>query len=164
MVVRIVDTNQKAFFINGQNMAFHLSPGKHDIVLKIGRKNYNRTIYVPDDYTPVNIYASFDGRARITIDQPNFNAPESGPSVGNDSMPIQTAASKPKPTWMSILGFILSFTTYLSPIAIVFCILDLVKSNGKHPKGLSIAGIIISLVMLLVLIVAVLFGMGNEVS
>lgn len=167
MVVRIVATNQKSVFLNGQSMSFHLLPGKHDLVLKIGKRNYNRTVYVPEDYSPVNIYASFDGRARITIDQPNYAIPQYTYGSNNYATPqypygnnmnptatrniVQNTVNKPKPSWMSIVGFVLSFMFFLSPVALGFCIYDLIKSKDR-PKGLSIAGIIISSVMILSII------------
>ena len=70
MVTRIVSTGVKNTYVNGQTISFHLAPGPQNIVLKIGRKNYGRNIVVPSDNTPVRIYASYDGRARIAIDQP----------------------------------------------------------------------------------------------
>ncbi len=170
MVVRIVETNQKSVFLSGQNMTFHLLPGKHDLVLKIGKINYNRTIYVPDDYSPVNIYASFDGRARITIDQPNYTVPQCQPQnqYVNNMNPagsvnyVQNNVSKPKPSWMSVVGFIMSLTVFLSPIALGLCIYDLIKNKGERPKGLTIAGIIISSFIMLAFI-ARLYN-GNSIS
>ena len=73
MVTRIVSTGVKNTYANGQTMSFRLAPGPQTIVLKIGRKNYARNIVVPSDNTPVRIYASFDGRAQIAIDQPPVN-------------------------------------------------------------------------------------------
>lgn len=70
MVTRIVATGVKNTYINGQTLSFHLVPGSHTIVLKIGRKNYNRDIVIPSDNSPVRIYASYNGRAHISIDQP----------------------------------------------------------------------------------------------
>lgn len=74
MVTRIVSTGVKNTYANGQTMSFRLAPGPQTIVLKIGRKNYARNIVVPSDNTPVRIYASFNGRAQIAIDQPTVNA------------------------------------------------------------------------------------------
>ena len=70
MVSRIVSTGTKNTYINGQTLSFHLAPGNQTIILKIGRKNYSREIVIPPDNTSVKIYASFNGRAQITIDQP----------------------------------------------------------------------------------------------
>lgn len=184
MIVNIIDTNQKTVFINGQNMSFRLAPGRHDLVLKIGKINNKRTIYVPEDYTPVSIFASFDGRSRITIDQPDYTIPQipinntqpyvnpgtniqNSPNVmrsNNTVANVRVDADKPKPSWMAIVGFILSFIMYLSPAAIGLCIFDIIKNNGKRPKGLSIAGIIISsfgMIMLFFIIIAGLSGSGN---
>jgi len=70
MVTRIVSTGVKNTYANGQTMSFRLPQGPQTIILKIGKKNYSRNIVVPSDNTPVRIYASFNGRAQITIDQP----------------------------------------------------------------------------------------------
>ena len=71
MVTRIVSTGTKNTYINGQTLSFHLPQGPQTIILKIGKKNYSRNIIIPPDNSPVRIYASFNGRAQITIDQPH---------------------------------------------------------------------------------------------
>lgn len=71
MVTRIVSTGVKESYVNGQTRSFHLQCGIQQIILKIGPKNYSRDIIIPSDNTPVRIYASFNGLAQITIDQPN---------------------------------------------------------------------------------------------
>ena len=70
MVTRIVSTGMKSTFVNGQTMSFRLNQGPQTIILKIGKKNYSRDIVIPPDNSPVRIYASFNGRAQIIIDQP----------------------------------------------------------------------------------------------
>lgn len=70
MVTRIVSTGVKNTYINGQTLSFHLAQGPQTVVLKIGSKNYNRDIVIPSDNSPVRIYASYNGRAQIAIDQP----------------------------------------------------------------------------------------------
>ncbi|MBP5654724.1 MAG: zinc ribbon domain-containing protein [Clostridiales bacterium] len=70
MVTRIVSTGMKNTYVNGQTLSFHLKQGKQLIVLKIGKRNYNREIVIPPDNSPVRIYASFNGHAQISIDQP----------------------------------------------------------------------------------------------
>ena len=72
MVTRIVSTGVKNTYVNGQTLSFHLAPGRQTIVLKIGKKNYNREIVIPSNNAPVRIYASFNGRAQISIDQPAY--------------------------------------------------------------------------------------------
>ncbi|MBR3341694.1 MAG: Ig-like domain-containing protein [Clostridiales bacterium] len=76
MVTRIVSSGVKNTYVNGQTLSFHLAPGPQTIVLKIGRKNYGRSIVVPSDNTPVRIYASYNGRAHIDIDQPSVYSPQ----------------------------------------------------------------------------------------
>ena len=71
MVTRIVSTGVKNTYVNGQTLSFHLVQGQQTVVLKIGKKNYSRDIIIPSDNSPVRIYASFNGRAQITVDQPN---------------------------------------------------------------------------------------------
>ncbi len=70
MVTRIVSTGEKNVYINGQTTSFKLKPGSQTVIFKIGLKNYSRDVVIHSDNSPVRIYASFDGRAQITIDQP----------------------------------------------------------------------------------------------
>ena len=83
MVSRIVDTGVKGTYVNGQTLSYHLNQGPHTIVLKIGKKNYNRDIVIPPDNQPVRIYASFNGRAQISIDQPNVPVAQAGRRTGS---------------------------------------------------------------------------------
>lgn len=76
MKIRIVSTNEKSFFVNGQSISYHLPFGEQKIVLKIGKINYNRQVYLPENNAPVTIYASWNGRAHITIDQPPYEKPQ----------------------------------------------------------------------------------------
>lgn len=115
MVSRIVTTGVKGTYVNGQTQSFHLNQGPHTIVLKIGKRNYNRNIVIPPDNQPVRIYASFNGHAQISIDQPNV-APSVGAGNGQ-ATPIQPSTPQPvgKPKApLSILAFVLSLTVYLS--------------------------------------------------
>lgn len=70
MVTRIVSTGVKHTYVNGQTLPFRLAQGPQTIILKIGKKNYSREIVIPSNNVPVRIYASYNGRAQITIDQP----------------------------------------------------------------------------------------------
>ena len=70
LVTRIVSTGVKNTYINGQTLSFHLPQGRQEIILKIGLKNYSRFINIPQSNSPVRIYASYNGRAQISIDQP----------------------------------------------------------------------------------------------
>ncbi len=72
MVTRIVSTGVKHTYVNGQEQPFRLEQGPHQIVLKIGKKNYNRDIVIQPGNKPVRIYASFNGRAQISVDQPAY--------------------------------------------------------------------------------------------
>lgn len=70
MITRIVSTGVKNTYANGTTLSFCLPQGHQTIVLKIGRINYNRNIVIPSNNSPVKIYASYNGRAQISIDQP----------------------------------------------------------------------------------------------
>lgn len=70
MVTRIVSSGVKHTYVNGQEIPFRLVQGPQTIILKIGKKNYSREIVIPPSNTPVRIYASFNGRAQISIEQP----------------------------------------------------------------------------------------------
>lgn len=72
MVTRIVSTGMKNTYTNGQTLSFCLAQGSQTIVLKIGRKNYSREIIIHPSNSPVRIYASYDGRGHISIDQPAY--------------------------------------------------------------------------------------------
>lgn len=123
MVTRIVTTGVKSTYVNGQTLTYHLNQGPHTVVLKIGKKNYNRNIVIPPDNSPVRIYASFNGRAQISIDQPNIPTMPASTPIGSQSMssqaPVQqvqmpqTVPGKPKAP-LSIVAFVLSLTMYFS--------------------------------------------------
>lgn len=123
MVSRIVDTGVKGTYVNGQTLSYHLNQGPHTIVLKIGKKNYNRDIVIPPDNQPVRIYASFNGRAQISIDQPNVPVAQTGAVNAGQAVQTQGGVTyaqpapkdpgKPKGP-LSIVAFILSLTVYLS--------------------------------------------------
>lgn len=177
MVVRIVDTGTKNTYFNGQTQTYHLSQGRHEIVLKIGRKNYGRTIFIPADNAPVRINAAYNGRhAEITIDQPSFtneiNIDRSFPvqptqTAKMDNNPpvqtanvdmnpaVQTAKKDKKPqSVFSIIAFILSMTIYGAVIGVPLAIYDLVrgKNDKEHSHGLAIAGLIIGTIVLIVMV------------
>ncbi len=155
MVVRIVDTGTKNTYLNGQTQTYHLRQGCHEIVLKIGKKNYNRTIIIPQDNSPVRINAAFTGRrAEITIDQPNMTAANS--AAGDQNLLVKSQAPKRKQSVLGIVAFILSFLLYTSPIAVGLAIFDLVRSkkDEEHSHGLAIAALIIGSLFSLVLIMS----------
>ena len=70
MVVAIPSLRQKLIFLNGHNMAFRLPEGRNVIVLKIGKINYKRAIFIDSTKPPVRIDASWSGRAQIYINTP----------------------------------------------------------------------------------------------
>lgn len=155
MVVRVVDTGTKNTYLNGQTQTYHLRQGQHEIVLKIGRKNYNRTIIIPEDNAPVRINAAFTGRrAEITIDQPNVTTEI--PAVGDRNIPENRQAPKRKQSVLGIIAFILSFLVYTSPIAVGLAIFDLIRSkkDEEHSHGLAIAALIIGSIFSLGLIIS----------
>lgn len=146
MVTRIVSTGKKDVYISGQSFTYHLPQGKQDIVIKIGSRNYNRTIYIPEDNTPVRINASFNGHANINIDQPQYTTP-----MGETVTAVSANASAPK-TLFSIIAFILSFTFYGSPIGVGLAIYDLVKGDKDKNHALSKAAIAVGSIMTFILI------------
>ncbi len=156
MVTRIVSTGQKNTYVDGQEMSFHLPSGEQLVVLKIGKKNYNRKIVIPPDNQPVRISASFSGRANIGIDQPSYTdgGDSTGASAGKGVS--GTAAIRKRPSGLSIAAFILSLTFFLSPAAVLLGGADLFlsrkRSDDRHHHGLSVAAVIIGLILSVVLI------------
>ena len=141
MVVRIVDTGKKNTYLNGQTQTYHLSKGSHTIVLKIGKRNYERTIIIPEDNSPVRINAAYTGRvAEITIDQPNVGDEDQQTLRNNHS---SGGGKSP----LSIVAFILSLTGIASIVGVVLAIIDLInsKKDKKHSHGMSIAALIIGM-------------------
>ena len=117
MVTRIVSTGVKNTYINGQTLSFHLAQGPQTIVLKIGSRNYNRSIVIPSDNSPVRIYASFNGRAHIAIDQPQPNVVNNNSVSGNYSVtptnntvnnaPASQQGESKKPIIFGIIGLVI---------------------------------------------------------
>lgn len=143
MVVRIVDTGTKNTYLNGQTQSYHLTQGEHTIVLKIGKKNYNRTIVIPADNSPVRINAAYTGkRAEITIDQPPILVTD--PASGQQVQKTIQSNNKHQSA-LAIISFILSFIPFLSFAALLLAILDLIlrRKDKNHKHGLAIAALII---------------------
>lgn len=151
MIVRIVSTGQKMTYLNGQSMSYHLPQGLQKIVLKIGRTNYDREIYIPEDNSPVRINASYSGRANIYIDQPNYSLPQ-GQGVQREQLNTQPPYSA-----LAILSFIASMTMIGGPVGVVLALIDLINKDKTKRHGLAIAGLVIGCVCILA-IIAGIFG------
>lgn len=102
MVTRIVSTGVKNQYGNGQSISFHLNPGQQQIILKIGAKNYARDIVIPKDNTLVRVYASFNGRAQISIDQPKVFDIESNDQIAQQSASLIVPESLYLATYIAI--------------------------------------------------------------
>lgn len=166
MVSRIVSTGVKGTYVNGQTLSYHLAQGPHTIVLKIGKKNYNRDIVIPPDNQPVRIYASFNGRAQISIDQPNVSATPVGTTGAstsiNQNTQVQPAAPKapglPKSP-LSIVAFILSLTYYLSWAGAGLGAVEIFVLDKKKEKNHIFSFIAMGIGTLLTL--SLLFSLGG---
>ena len=98
LVVLVRAVRRKDVLISGQTMKYILAPGQYVIVLKIGKINYNRTIVVPKDGTPVEIHASWAGRANISIDQPLYDPSEiEVPKSQSTASPAKETSVKESP-------------------------------------------------------------------
>ena len=155
MVTRIVSTGQKNTYVDGQEMSFHLPAGEQVIVLKIGKKNYNRKIVIPPDNQPVRISASFSGRANIGIDQPPVTGGIAGGNAAGGGV-SGAPSGKKRPSGLCIAAFVLSLTFFLSPLAVLLGALDLFLSKKKpderHHHGMSVAAVIIGLILTVIMI------------
>lgn len=98
MIVRFLFSGQVQYFVSGQSFSFHIPYGAHRITLQIGRRNYARDIFLPDNNAAVNIYASWDGRAHIEIVNPPYTPP--APVQQVVYVPVQTPmnTTAPAPT------------------------------------------------------------------
>ncbi|MBR6405746.1 MAG: DUF4190 domain-containing protein [Lachnospiraceae bacterium] len=168
MVTRIVSTGQKNTYINGQSMSFHLPTGQHEIVLKIGKKNYNRTIVIPENNQPVRISASFSGRANIGIDQPNYQAVDQNGKTITVKVSSGSDSGKKKNSGLGITAFILSLTMFLSPVAIALGFLDIFlskkKESDEYKHGLAIAAMIIGVIMTFALIASCVSSCNDKID
>ena len=144
LVTRIVETGEKNTMVSGQRMSYHLSQGRHQIVLKIGNINYNRTIYIPRDNSPVRIVCSYNGRASISIDQPSGTPAEA--AAVQEAMRVKTMSA------LAIVAFVLSLSYYGSPVGAALGIVDLVRKDEDHTHGLAIAAIVIGALVTITLI------------
>ncbi len=67
MSVAISNVCNYVVLANGQQLSFALRNGVYVVYFIIGRKSYKRTIMVSSQSMPINIYASWSGRAQINI-------------------------------------------------------------------------------------------------
>ena len=154
MVVRIVGTGWQNTYLNGQSQTYHLRAGVHEIILKIGKRNYSRRIVIPKSNAPVRINATYTGRnAEIMIDQPSFE---------KEYMEVlrtanQNASKGHSP--MAIAAFILSLTGVGSIVGVILATIDLLrgkKYDKNHKHSFAVAALIIGIVMVLYLVVYII--------
>ena len=72
MSVRFEETCEQYAFSHGQKFSFRLSPGYRILVITIGNRAYRKRIFIPSNGGKAVIHCSWDGRARINIEQPMF--------------------------------------------------------------------------------------------
>ena len=137
MVTRIVSTGEKASYVNGQTLSYHLNPGKQTIVLKIGKINYNKDIDVPTDNTPVRINASFNGKAQITVDPPTAlidNSQTKTNANNTQSSPARTTTTSSSSNNNTVLFILLGiFVT-----AMMFISLGVLAKNSESSSSRGI--------------------------
>lgn len=153
MVVRIVDTGQINYYLNGQTLSYHLMPGMHTVVLKIGNKNYSRTVCIPSNSSAVKIYAAWNGRAQINIDQPDYIPEITRYSMDANTQQSLVAAIKKPQSAKSIISFICAMTFYGSVLGLILGIIDLAVNQKDKAHGLAKAGLIISSIEIFLFIV-----------
>lgn len=156
LVTRIASTGQRNVFSNGQAMGFRLPKGRHIIVLKIGKHNHNREIFITDDNRPVRIDAGFSGRSFINIDQPLYTMPTNAPAsaVGVNiqtntqrSVPTSTPVfvTEPQPAQplapLSLASFLLSILVVLAPVGFIMGIIELSRGRTGKNRGFAKAGV-----------------------
>ena len=181
MVTRIVSSGQKSIFTNGQSASYYLPHGEQVVVLKIGKRNYNRKIYLPEDNSPVTIRASFTGRANIEINQPPYEKPAtptntagvSTPNASTNSTTTNTTFSKPASKTnlanpvspLSIVAFVFSLTFYFSFVGIGLGVWDLKRNDNDHHHIFSYIAIAVgSCLTLLTILSFIIYGLPNLTS
>ena len=137
MVTRIVSTGEKASYVNGQTLSYHLNPGKQTIVLKIGKINHNKDIVIPTDNTPVRIKASFNGKAQITVDPPTAlidNSQTKTNANNTQSSPARTTTTSSSSNNNTVLFILLGiFVT-----AMMFISLGVLAKNSESSSSRGI--------------------------
>lgn len=71
-----------------------------------------------------------------------------------NSNSLSNTTCKRRSTALSIIAFVFSFTSILSPIAIVLAIIDLIKNKGRR-HGFSIAALIIGCLLSFVIVIGI---------
>ena len=130
MIVRFLFSGQVQYFVSGQRYSFRIPYGSHRITLQIGRKNYARNIFLPDNNAQVNIYASWDGRAHIEIVNPPYTPP--APVQQVVYVPVQTPMTNPAPTAGN--GRICPQCGTVNDRDYVFCVHCAARLETEQPK------------------------------
>ena len=130
MIVRFLFSGQVQCFVSGQRYSFRIPCGSHRITLQIGRKNYARNIFLPDNNAQVNIYASWDGRAHIEIVNPPYTPP--APVQQVVYVPVQTPMTNPAPTPGN--GRICLQCGTVNDPGYVFCVQCAARLEAEPPK------------------------------
>ena len=137
MIVRFLFSGQVQYFVSGQRFSFRIPYGSHRITLQIGRKNYARNIFLPDNNAQVNIYASWDGRAHIEIVNPPYAPP--APVQQVVYVPVQTPMNTPAPAPapMPGNGKICPQCGTVNDPGYVFCVQCAARLEAEPPKDVA---------------------------
>lgn len=148
---------------SGGRISFRVTPGVHTVFISVGRRRYGRTVYVPIDNTALSVDTVYSGRVtHINIIQLGYGVAGSRSGTGKDENIIGAGINyaepeKAKPVSpLAVISFILSFTVFLSPVAFLGAIIDLIVFSRKKRTGLSIAALIISTFLTLYLFAVIL--------
>ena len=136
MIVRFPFSGQMQYFISGQSFSFHIPYGSHRISLQIGRRNYARNIFLPDNNGTVNIYASWDGRAHIEIVNPPYTPP--APVQQVVYVPVQMPMNTPAPAPAPANGKTCPQCGTANEPNFLFCIQCGTRLAAKAPKDVPV--------------------------
>lgn len=156
MVVKVVDSGQKNYYLNNQTLSYQLAPGMHQLIFIIGSKSYSRTIYVSNAGEPVKVYASWNGRAMINIDQPSNTANMSQYAMNANYQQNLTLQNHNPQSVLGIIGFICAMSFYGSIAGLILGIIDLSINENNKRHGLAKAGLIISAIEIVLFIISLL--------
>ena len=120
--------------------SFYLSRGKHRVEIRRGNLLSVREIYIPENNAPVMIYISEAGGYNINVQQPPYTVQP------GESSELECSDTNTGHSWMAILGFILSFTGFLSIAGIALGIVSIVRFGKTKKQKLAIWAIIIGTV------------------